>query len=302
MAGNSTALIFSTDETYAPLAKGLVLSLVDKNSINLSLCLVDIGCSPETLTWMKEHGVTISAFDRAKYLPIKLNSAVKQYQDAQLCRPFLPSIFPDHEVYLWCDSDIWIQNIESLNLYIDIAKKNPEKVAISPLIDVSYKYHFADGMEFMRYARHWFRGCYGATIAETYADHAILSSGLFAMRMDNPIWSLWASELIRIFEGEFEDHYQSHLAEQTVLNYLVYSRGALGVLEALHNYNCHIGSAVRRNGAVVVDAIPYRKIGAVHLTYSSKMLPEYLRSGLLYKEGSYLSDVERASLSNISHY
>ncbi len=300
--GSSTALAFATDETFAPLAKGLVLSILDSKVADFTLYLIDIGCGSDTIDWMKAHGVQVSTFERAKYLKVKIDAAVKRYQDAQLCRPFLPSMFPGHEVYVWCDSDIWIQNIKSLQLFRDIADKFRDRIPLSPLIDVSYKFHYADGTEFMRYAKHWFQGCYGLTVAESYADKAILSSGVFAMHKDNPIWDLWAAELGRVYARGFQDHYQSHLAEQTVLSYLAYSRSALVPVEAIHNYNCHIGSLVRLGGKVVIEDLPHREVGIVHLTYSSKMLPDYIKAGFLYRAGDYLSSAERASLAAISHY
>lgn len=85
----NSAIVFSTDETYAPLAKGLVLSVLAADSPEFALRLVDIGCSRETLDWMRAHNVEIERFDRASYTPAS-KSNFAPYQDAQLCRPFLP--------------------------------------------------------------------------------------------------------------------------------------------------------------------------------------------------------------------
>src|SRR5262249_3746186 len=98
-------------------------------------------------------------------------------------------------------------------------------------------------------------------------------------------------------------HYVVHVAEQTVLNYLLYARGKLVPVEAIHNYNCHVGRAKRTTeGHVIIDIPPYRKIGVIHLTWSSKMMREYVESGLLYDRGSYLEKDETARLMEVAHY
>ncbi len=219
-----------------------------------------------------------------------------------MCRPFLPALFPDYELYLWCDSDMWIQRAESLEIYLEIAAEKGDKIPLSPLIDSSYGFHYTDGTEFMRYAKLWFGGCYGPTVGDSYANKAILSSGLFALRKDSPIWKLWANEIAHIFTRRFVSHDVSHLAEQTALSYLVYSRNALVPIEALHNYNCHIGRAARRHGKVVVNIPPFREIGIVHLSYSSRMMADYIKEGLLYRCGDYLSPAELSKLSLLAHY
>ena len=181
MTRPTTALVFSTDEAFAPLAKGLVLSIssqVERGEFDLKL--VDIGCSAETLAWMNSHGVEVKVFDRPKFLRPSKN-VLKPYQDAQFCRPFLPRLFPGYEVYVWCDSDIWIQDISSVRLYRDIANENPDKIPISPIVDVSYTYLYSDFCEFTRYSKIWFDECYGSTISATYLNRAVFSSGIFAM-------------------------------------------------------------------------------------------------------------------------
>ena len=298
----AAAIAFATDEAFAPLAKGLVLSIIDRIHSGISLCLVDIGCSSSTIEWMRRQGVTITTFDRKSFLPIKSGSTIRQYQNAQLCRPFLPALFPGHEIYLWCDSDLWIQHTESIELYCNLANDYRNKIPIAPLVDSSYKFHYEDGKEFMRYAKIWFAGCYGAVMGQTYCDKAILSSGMFALHRDNPLWKLWGKEIGHIFSKGLSSHDIAHLAEQTALSYLAYSTGAFIPIEAIHNYNCHVGCAARRNGRVVIDIPPYREIGVVHLTYSSKRMSEYIKSGLLYQMGNYLAASEIASLSLVTHY
>ena len=87
------------------------------------------------------------------------------------------------------------------------------------------------------------------------------------------------------------------------LNYLLYANKSFCPMEAVHNYNCHIGRAKRRNdGRVVIDYPPCRMIGVVHLTYSSKMMSRYIDAGLLFNSGSYLEPRELDGLRRLNHY
>jgi hypothetical protein len=302
---SKAAIIFATDETFAPLAKGLVLSIsTQANSDEFALRMIDIGCSADTRSWMLCHNVSIMKFDRAHYLPsIARAASIKPYQDAQLCRPFLPQIFPGYPVYVWIDSDIWIQSLDTVRLYREIALQTPAKVPISPLIDASYAFNYRQASEFTGYAKTWYHDAYGPTIASTYFDRAILSSGLFAMTAGNALWGAWAREIKSIVNRSFSSHASFHLAEQTALNYLLYAQDKFVPLDAIHNYNCHVGCAKRMSdGAVRIDLPPHRSIGAIHLSWSSKMMSRYIDAGLLYDEGNYLTSEERERLRRLAHY
>ncbi|SFV33172.1 hypothetical protein [Hyphomicrobium facile] len=297
-----TAVVFATDEVFAPLAKGLVLSIISTTRTDeFALNMVDIGCSPSTLSWMQENGVSVAQFRRDKFLRSG-KAPLKPYQDAQLCRPFLPNLFPNFDVYLWSDSDIWIQSPDSLRLYRDLAAQNKGKLIVSPLVDVSYRYFYSNCTEFSGYNYQWYRDTYGHTLASTYANKAVLSSGLFGLHSESDYWDRWASEVSRIVQREYESHHSLHLAEQTALNYLAYSTDQFLPVSAMHNYNCHMGELVRKGASVLVNVAPYPAVGVIHLTYASKMIGSYIENGLLYDRGNYLSLEEIERLKRIGHY
>src|SRR4051812_23474482 len=106
-----TALVvFSWDEAYFPLAKGLVLSLENQGleRSGIGLGFVDIGCAADSLNWLRDRGVRIVS--PAEDALDGLGQSVKGYHVSQICRPFLPKLFPDADCFVWLDSDVWVQS------------------------------------------------------------------------------------------------------------------------------------------------------------------------------------------------
>src|SRR4029077_13016187 len=111
-----SAIVFSCDEAYAFLARGLVLSLAKAGFPNdkIAVVLIDIGCEIETLSWMKECGIQIVPFDPA-LIPRKIMSVIRPAQRAQVVRPWLPELLPQFQHFVWLDSDTWVQNGEFMS-------------------------------------------------------------------------------------------------------------------------------------------------------------------------------------------
>lgn len=300
----SAAIVFATDDAFAPFAKGLVLSLENSTSKTLlSLCMIDIGCSPATTSWMKAHGVQVRGFDRNDFYE-RVDPGYKSYRDAQFCRPLLPILFPGYGIYVWCDADTWIQDIRSINLIAGVAAAAAGQMAIVPFIDYSYDFIYNDFAIFVRQARSWYANTYNQEVANKFAKRTVLSSGIFGCSANSPLWSLWRKELTKLIARPFDCAVASHLAEQTALNLILYRTGAFVPLEATHNYNCHVGCAKRnaKTGRVLINIPPYREIGIVHLSYCSRQVERYLTEGLFYNSGKYLSPSEITTLRKLGHH
>ena len=131
-----SAIVFALDEKFAPLGKGLVLSLraLGLPDDTVDLCLVDIGCRQETQDWMRQQACVITRFDQS---PIKVPPPPGggNYMKAQACRPFIPQIFPGYRCYLYIDSDCWVQTRESVDLTLSAAEDSPGRVVLAPFID-----------------------------------------------------------------------------------------------------------------------------------------------------------------------
>jgi lipopolysaccharide biosynthesis glycosyltransferase len=306
-----SAIVFALDETFAPLGKGLVLSLLALGlpDVSCDLCLIDIGCSPETRQWMSQHSCRIAPFDQAQ-IALSPPAGGANYMKALVCRPFIPHIFPGYACYLYLDADVWVQKRESVELALSTALSSPDRVVLAPFIDFSYSFNYAGPSEenylrFLGYFYEWYQVSYGDQVAEQMKGRALFSAGVFAMSAECPLWKGYADELRVVFARDYSDKpFAFHVSEQTALNHLIYSTGAFVPLEAIHNYNCHVGAVERdrENQEVVVKYPPRRPVGIVHLSYSSKMMPSYLEQGLLWDRGNYLSKAELDGLLRLGHY
>jgi hypothetical protein len=131
-----------------------------------------------------------------------------------------------------------------------------------------------------------------------------LNSGFFAMAADNPVWALWEDEIHRIFASDSAQYAPMvrHMAEQTALNVIARRVNRLMLMDPLYNYICLWTPPVRdADGIVRVALPPHVPLGIVHLAGGWKNHGErYLREGLFYRGGDYLTPEDRAVLQGMS--
>lgn len=301
------AIVFATDAAFEPLARGLILSLVEHGlpDETTAVRLVDLGCSAGFLAWLEGLGITACRFDRARHLPPFPGEQPPRYLDAMACRPFLKELLPGYEVYLWIDSDIWIQDRASLSLYLSLATANPGHLVVSPLVDYSYHVNYGDNLLILSTLYDCYRLSYDVQTAERYKGRTVMGGGIWAMSAGCAVWERWARELRAVYARDYAERpLARHLAEQTALNHTLYDTGLYLPVEAIHNYNCHIGLMHRdsRTNRVVIAIPPHREIGVVHLTNSGELMTKYLAERLLYRGGDYLEPQERQALLGQKHY
>jgi hypothetical protein len=299
----SVCIVFSCDTNYFPLAKGLVLSLADFGIPNddLVLCIADVGCSDTDREWLSAHEVKIVPFNALDHYSFRRPDRVKRHYGSLLCRPLIPVLFPGHEIYLHIDADIWIQNIQSLYDYIDICRRKPDIVAITPCVDASYIHEYIKTSENVGSMVRLYSTLYGEEAKITYPFRPVLSCGMFAMHRDSDVWGLWREHLNRNFDLDFFKESDRPASEQAALNYILFNSMRFIPLSASHNYNCHAGVPVRlsSSGKVASGFQPYPEIDIIHLTCFEVNRLTYYNNALLYDMGQYLTDHDRKTLKLI---
>jgi len=298
-----SAIVFSCDEAYAVLARGLVLSLADAGFPNskTALVLVDVGCGPSSLSWMKDHGVQIVPFKPALF-PQAIMSVIQPVQRAQVVRPWLPELLPQFEHFVWLDSDTWVQNNEFMGQMIAGANAAPEAVTLAPAHSHYHARVYLELHEILATQLTWYTTCYEPYLANKAASSLSYSSGVFGMRRTSPIWALWRQEVEFLYPAMAgRNEALMHLVDQIALNIVIVRNPLMIVrLDPLYNFRCDVAGALRvASGRVVTNLmLPPREIGVVHLANWSAMRQTYLDQNLLYRSGEYLSPAELSRIAS----
>ena len=296
----STLIVFSCDQKYFPLAKGLVLSLREKNLARdgIGIAFIDIGCEPQSLAWLRQQSVAI--LPTSHLIALEGVPPVSGYHLAQVCRPFLPRLFPGTKTFIWLDSDLWVQSPEVIRLFASLATKNSDKLFICPECHYAYTTLNSDIIKFqVTKVGPYYDVAYGRDMATTLSVRPTLNTGVFAMAAQNLLWDMWADEIRRLYGRDYgaDTSLVRHMAEQMALNYLALRTGSAVQVDPLFNFMCMWSLPYRDDAGVVrVRLPPYASIGIVHLSQWTARRNLYFDQGLLYQRGNYLSDQERRAL------
>jgi len=302
----STVIVSASNDNFLPLAKGTWRSMIDLGlNRTFDLAWIDIGQAEVTSRWLETEASPV----RRVALSSEVHEFVERrarasYHRALLLRPFLPSMFPEADVIIWIDSDIWIQEAETIRLFESAVISEPAAVAISPILDVAYEPLLRRSEEFiMDNVLPVWEELYGAAEAREYQHRPLFSNGLFAIAGGSDIWGEWATEVDRLF-GMVDTVAPKyvHVAEQAALTHLLYRSGRFTALEAIHNFHANIGELRRLPDGTVTTCPPAsRRVGAVHLSdiASHGRARMYWEAGLLYENGRDLSKREVEWLLNL---
>jgi hypothetical protein len=292
------AIVFASDEAFAPLAINLALSLEAANARVLAdLYFVDLGIRLEDATRLKDCGVEVLPWDPGfSVLPNPADDASR----AQTLRPNLPVILPGYEVLLFIDADIWVQDPSLISEYIIAA--NNERQAMAAASELSWRaarfYHSEGWMRrfFLACSEELIGGDEGLNVG--LAPH--FNSGLIAARSTSPVWSLWTDAVRATYAREGVQTHFRHMAEQIALNWVFRRSGLFYTMDPLTNYAVNFGQAFRDGeDRVVAGPWPFQPLRGVHLGNWTTAGRMYLEAGMLFDRGRGLSVKELSRLESI---
>ena len=301
MESAATAIVFSCDQTYFFLARGLVLSLKDCGYPNADteVVLVDIGCDAEALAWMKENGVAVVPFDPA-VLPPSVAAVITPSQRAMAMRPWLPQMLPGFDHIIWLDCDLWLQNGEVVDNLRAGANAAPDAVMLAPGTSHYNARFYIDIEALVSMQRTWYDSCCEPDVAKQIAATVHYSSAVFGMRRASPIWAAWGEEVTRVYPViAARNRHIVHMAELISMNIVLYRTQQFLRLDPLYNFHCNGAGAMRLpDGRVVTNMmLPLRDIGVIHLANWSLLSERYIERQLLYRNGDYLTAAEKAAIA-----
>ena len=256
-------VVTGADANYFPLLSDCVQSLrAFPELAGLDMAVLDLGLDPSHLEWLSANSV--SAVQPGWDIDVSKYVRVPSYFKAMTARPHLPRHFPHHDVIMWVDADIWVQDPAFVKAYC--AAADLDGFAITPEIDRSYSILYGAHNTLRLFHHNVYAQCFGRPVADQLIHFPILNTGAFAVRRIHPIWEVWQKALLNSMNTVLLLH-----SEQAALNYAAYlSAGAQRphMLPALANWVC--AQAMPKwdpeRKLLVETNFPHQALGLVHLT------------------------------------
>ena len=193
-----------------------------------------------------------------------------------LARPFLPRYFPGYDVYVWIDSDVWLQRPTVLDTYVACASRFG--MALSHEGERAYRFQaWLLGWT----GKHFMKG-YGVATGTRLLLRRHLNAGFFAAAHDAPHWAAWAARYQVAIKrsGMLVPHDQFALV-QAVHTGARDGAGRLptALLDPDCNWICDRGVPMwnDRTGLFCKPYAPYAPIGALHLAGPAKKTAYLIR-------------------------
>jgi len=269
MAALRQVIVTGSDSGYFPLLAEMIQSVQRfEQSRQFDLRYFDMGLKDEEIRWLAERGcigckpgwdLEVPARDRAPR------------NQGLISRPFLRKYFPGYDVYVWLDADLWIQDWQVLERYVEGALRYG--LAISFERERACRFQ---GWLLGWTLKHFILG-YGLWKGLWLASRPHLNAGCFAIAADAPHWAPWVECLTRAIAraGRVGPHDQFALIDA------VYSRHLpTCILPATCNWICDRGIPVWDDDAKLfcVPYPPYTPISVIHLAGPAKARSYQLRA------------------------
>lgn len=277
-------IVTAADKAYFNLLWGLVRSIRDKpEGRDAEVGFIDVGLMPSQRDWMARQGVKI-ADGRWDFGAAIETDKLPRHLQALTCRAYLPQYFPGFDVYLWLDTDTWVQVWECLEWYLRAAAGGA--LAITPEVDRTYASLFGLAKAHQDARLERWTTAFGPEVAEEYYRAPSFNAGVFALAAESPVFDRFRQHLDTALTNGL-----TMFADQIALNRAAFDLGGAVLLPAYCNWMC-LYSEPRfddRRGVFVEPAPPFQTLGILHLAGRWKRM-DYVAKGLLYRRGAYLRE------------
>ena len=257
-------IVSASDSRFIGFLRGMITSLEPALATpNVDLACLDIGLSPADKTWLARYTDTIVAprshlgIDASAHSPALLSF---------LARPFLREYFPGYDVYVWIDSDIWLQDPGVVATYVEGA----QATGMAVTHEEEHAYRFQPWL-FGWTAKHFLLG-YGPLVGPWLLSRAHVNAGFFALASDAPQWDAW----VRRYEAAIRRTGALVPHDQFALNHSIHAkegrRSPARLLDPDCNWICERGTPMwdDANGAYCKPYAPYQSLRAIHLAGPAK--------------------------------
>lgn len=268
----SVVICSGADHNYFPLLREMIWSIKRfPQAKNFKFAVMDTGLTDEDRAWLKDNVDYVHAPDwPCDIAPWKIRG--RNYLKSCVCRPWINTYFPGHDVYVWMDADTWVQDWEGFDLFLQGADRG--KLAIAGQVDRAYPR--AVRIKWLGPLPLKVRGFYftnakkafGWKVAKQLYPFHVLQAGVFAMRTDVPHWKRWQELVI-----EAAKRGKVFTAEQLCLGILCHLEGySFESLPAWSQWLCEVAPPYdEERSAFVEPYLPNKTIGILHVSGYDEM-------------------------------
>ena len=261
-------IVSLADSNYYPILSELIDSIKRfSESNNTAICILDAGLSDSQ---KKELSSKVDEIKSAEW-DIKVpDSKIKgrEWLKSQVSRAFLPKYFPSYEKYLWIDSDAWVNDWKTVEIYFKACDNG--KLGITQTIGPGYKITSRVDWVFGKLAviksqnfKHAIKSNISYEKARKLAFAPHINIGVFSLEKNSICWNSWQDNLRQtLTSGEIFG------SEQLAMNMSVYIDNIETEFLPL---NCNwitsnlLPKFDEENKTFVEPYLPNYKIGIMHL-------------------------------------
>ena len=261
-------IVSLADANYYPLLNELINSIKRfEKSRDIAICILDAGLSDQQKDELSSKVDEIKSAEWDIKVP---DSKIKgrEWLKSQVSRAFLPKYFPNYEKYLWIDSDAWVNDWQTIELYFKACEN--EKLGITQTIGPGYKITSRVDWVFGKLAiiksqnfKHAIKSRISYEKARKLAFAPHINIGVFSLEKKSTTWEKWQENLKQTLKGG--DIFGS---EQLAMNMSVYIDNVETEFLPL-NCNWITSNLLPKfdevNNTFVEPYLPNYKIGIMHL-------------------------------------
>ena len=289
------AIVVAGDANIFALSYGCLMSIQSVRARGTSVFFLDIGCTKGQLKLIRSLVDGITKFNEK--LAIEPAGEKRPYWKAQGCRPFLTRYFKGHDIYIWLDSDTWVQDPNAIAEMARVAQTNGS--AIAPEIAAGYRFlHQPEASHKLFSQKHEFvRHAYGDEIANAMLFMPYLNTGVFAIAANSGLFELFEDELKNVYARGY-----THMAEQICLNKIMIETGKYHLVSAIYNWMCNHAEPLKNDDNIWTSpTAPFENIKIIHLCGKNK-IAKYQPLGLLFDGGVYMNKISSVITKNDGYY
>ena len=264
------AIVTSADSKYFPLLSELLASIMRHPRARdlAAICIIDAGLTAEQNKTLLDKGYTVVN----GIWPVELSEkriAGREFLKACVSRPFIPQLFPGHDMYVWLDADTWVQDWGAIDLLLTGAQKSG--LAVVPQVDRAYgktmRISWIGPIPFRPRSFYYSnaRKSFGGKMARQLFPFPTINAGVFAMAGNAPHWARW-QELIK--EALSKPRANIFTAEQLTMGIMVYiDKYPAERLPSVCNWLCDTKPIYDPGHKRFIEPfLPHQPLGILHLT------------------------------------